>query len=220
MRQAKLTVAILLLASLLARADSFNLAFFQSHTDNLFQTYFAEKDQISSLSFALEKELKPFSLFSEGSYSYLYRNTKVSYYTQDIGLDYVHPLAQESALYLAIKAAGAIYRADYADFNFLAFEAIAGTKTYLTQTSILKATYTFDYKKYKKVLFDFTTHLGSLSVDKYLQTQTTFKAELNWGYKYFLHPFEIIKSDSTTEDANSYGWRRKEKSLSFNCYGW
>ncbi len=209
MRQAKVTVAIFLLTSFLARADSLNLALFQSHTDNLFQTYFAEKDQISSLSFALEKELKPFSLFSEGSYSYLYQNTNVSYYTQDIGIDYVHPLSRESALYLAIKAGGAIYRADYADFNFLSVEATASTKAYLTQTSIFKATYAFDYKNYRNELFDFVSHLGSLSVDKYLQTQTTLKAELNWGYKYFLHPFELLENGSTAGNSSPPGGKRR-----------
>ncbi len=205
MRKITLAGVMLLLLGPLAKADSMNLSFFQSSTDNLFQTSFAEKDQISSLSFSFEKSVPPFSFFSEGSYSYLHENTGVSYYVQNLGLDYVYPLNEKTALYLALKAAGTLYRADYSDFNFFSLGAMAATKTYLNQTSIVKFTYTFDYKKYKDHLFDFTSHLATLSIDKFFETRSTLKAELSWGYKYFLHPFLALDSFSDAEIAYQHG---------------
>ncbi|MDH7513213.1 MAG: hypothetical protein QHH14_09735 [Clostridiales bacterium] len=194
MRKTILAAVAALIFGTLARADSLNLSLFQSSTDNLFQTAFAEKDQISSLSFSFEKSFQPFSFFSEGSYSYLYENTNVSYYAQDVGLDYVHSLNEKTALYLALKAVGTLYRADFADFNFFSVGAAAATKTYFTQTSIMKLSYTFDYRNYNNYIFDFTGHLATFSIDKFFETRTTLKTELTWGYKYFLHPFAAAGS--------------------------
>src|SRR4030042_6251942 len=102
-----------------ARADNLTLGFFQSSTDNLFQTSLPETDYLSHLSFSFEKRFSPLSFFSQGTYSYLYRNTSVSTYAQEAGLDYVRALSEKTALYLAVKAAGTIYRQAYDDFNFL-----------------------------------------------------------------------------------------------------
>jgi hypothetical protein len=68
--------------------------------------------------------------------------------------------------------------------------AFATLKSYLSQTSILKSNYSFLYRKYQAPLFDYWSHALFLSVDKYLQSRTTVKGELNWGYKYFVHPYQ------------------------------
>lgn len=172
-----------------ARADNLTLGFFQSSTDNLFQTSLPETDHLSHLSFSFEKRFSPLSFFSQGTYSYLYRNTSVSTYAQEAGLDYVRALSEKTALYLAAKAAGTIYREPYNNFNFLSLGLAAAAKSYLNDGSILKVNYNLDYKNYRLSIFDSLSHYASASLDRYLKTRTTLKADLNWGWKYFFHPY-------------------------------
>jgi len=187
----KLTASVVLILGLAAAgpADTLNLSFFQNATDNLFQTRFAERDQLSNVAFSYDKAFRPFSLFTDGQYSYLYRNSEVSYYAQDLGLDYLHSFNEKTAFYAAAKAGGAVYRSDYSDFNYLQLGSVAAVKSYLTPASILKLNYAFDYKSFRYTLFDHHSHLVNLSLDRYFESRTTVKAEAGWGYKYFIHPF-------------------------------
>ncbi len=206
----KLTLAVILIMSLaaLAAAENLTLSFFQTSTDNLFQTSFPEKDQVSSLSFSFDKSFAPFSFFTEGGYSYLYQNTNVSYYAQDLGLDYVHAFGEKTAFYASAKVGGALYRADYSDFNYLNVGAIGAVKSYLTPASIMKLNTTFNYRSYRYSLYDYYSLLASLSLDKYFQSRTTLQAEANWGYKHFVHPF--APEPAPTDEPIEYhsGWRR------------
>ena len=172
-----------------ASAETLTLGFFQSSTNNLFQTSLPEKDYLSNLAFAFEKSFAPLSFFSRGNYSYLSKNTGVSAYAQEAGLDYVRALSEKTALYLAVKAEGTIYREAYKDFNFLSFGLAAAAKSYLTEGSILKLNYDLDYKDYRLSAFDSLSHYATASLDRYFETKTTLRADLNWGYKTFFHPY-------------------------------
>lgn len=66
---------------------------------------------------------------------------------------------------------------------------VGAFKTYLAPSSILKLQWQGVYAVYKDSLFDFLSQIATLSIDKYFKTRTTFKADAEWGYKYFLHPF-------------------------------
>ncbi len=171
-------------------AQQLTLGLFQGSTDNLFQTAYPEQDQVSQLSFSLTKDFRPVSFFTEGAYSHLYRNPTVSNFSQELGLDFVHALNGKTALYAAVKAGGALYRSDYHDFNHFTLGFLGAIKSYLSGSSILKANYAFDYRKYGDPAFDFSSHLANFSLDRYFQTRTTLKAEINWGLKHFLHPFD------------------------------
>jgi len=184
-------------------ADHLALSFFQSATDNLFQTRIAEKDQISTVSFSYDKPFAPLSFFTQGQYSYLYRYSEISYFLQDLGLDYLHAFNEKTALYISAKAGGAFYRSVYSDFNFLNFGAVAAVKSYLTPASIVKWNYSFDYKNYKNSLFDHFSHLVNLSLDRYFESRTTLKGEAAWGHKYFFHPF--LPSEMAGENASAAG---------------
>jgi hypothetical protein len=190
----KLTMIAVLIAAwqVPAKADRLTLGFFQGSTDNLFQTAYPERDQVSSLSFSFSKDFRPVSFFADGAYSHLYKNPQINYYSQDLGLDIVHPLSEKTALYAAVRAGGTLYRPDYQDFNYISLGFLGAVKSYLSGSSILKASYTFDYKNYKDLVFDFTSHLVNLSVDRYFESRTTVKAEANWGFKYFRHPFASV----------------------------
>lgn len=188
----KRLILIIIAAAILSGsspAEQLTLGLFQGSTDNLFQTAYPERDLVSQLSFSLTKELRPVSFFTEGAYSHLYQNPQISFFRQDVGLDFVHALNEKTALYAAIKAGGALYRSDYQDFNHFSLGFLGAAKAYLSGSSILKANYAFDYKKYGEPIFDFTSHLVNLSVDRYFQSRTTIKAEVNWGLKHFRHPF-------------------------------
>ncbi len=189
MRRIGTLVFLAFVLSAIVKADNFSLSFFQNATDNIFQSLEAEPDQISSAGFYFEKNLSKISLFAEGSYSYLFQNQDLSSYLQDIGLDYMHPLKERSALYFSLAGRGAFYRSDYNDFNYFSVNGLAAVKTYLTQTSILKSNYIFEYKKFRYSLFDFVSHSLLASLDTYFKTRTTLKSEINWGLKYFLHPY-------------------------------
>jgi hypothetical protein len=170
-------------------AQSMSLALFQHATDNLFQTRYGEKDSISNVAFSLDQPFRPFSFFTEGGYSYLAENNIISFYTQEAGLDYLYAAGAKTALYASVKAGGAIYKEDYQDFNYFSLGFMGAAKSYLTPSSILKFTYTGNYKGYPVDRFDYHSHLASLAVDKYFPSRTTLKAEGTYGYKYFLHPF-------------------------------
>ena len=179
-------------------ADTLSLSFHQNMTDNLFQHRFGEPDQISNLSFYVDKQLSRFSLFTQGNYSYLLDNSDLTYYVHDLGMDYLHPLDEKSAFYFSLAGRKTFYQADYNDFNYSSLKLFIAFKTYLSQTSIIKSNYSFKYKNFNSSVFDFVSHAFFLSLDKYFQTKTTIKAEMDWGYKYFLHPYlsqSAIQSD-------------------------
>jgi hypothetical protein len=200
-------ITLTLILSPVLLADSFSLSFSQNMTNNLFQNRYAEKDQLSTISYYLDKTLNKFSLYAEGSYSYLFENPSLTYYVQDAGMDYIYPLDEKSAFYFSLAGRGAFYRTDYSDFNYLSANFFAAFKSYLSQTSIFKSNYSFEYKNYKDSVYDFLSNALMLSFDKYFQTKTTLKAEIDWGYKYFLRPY--IDEGEVVIDGHRYFMGRR-----------
>ncbi|MCK4644944.1 MAG: hypothetical protein KAU46_01710 [Candidatus Aminicenantes bacterium] len=192
-----LTLFMVFLSSHLL-ADTFSLSLFQNRTENLFQNIYGESDYVSNLSFYIDKNLSQFSIFTQGNYSYLYENPSLSYYVHDLGLDYLYPVNDKSAFYFSLTGKKTFFRSDFSDFNYFSMNFFAAFKTYLSQTSIVKSNYSLEYKNYTSSFFDFVSNALFFSLDKYFPSKTTVKAEVNWGYKYFLHPYisqEIISID-------------------------
>ncbi len=208
MKRATLAMVLLLASAAAGAADDLTLSVFQNATNNLFQTSFPQKDQITSLSFAYAKGSQPFSFFTQGSYSQLYENPAVSSYAQDLGLDYVVTLGPKSALYFALKGGGTLYRAEFDDLNYLSLGVQTSLKSYLSASSILKLDYTFDRRDYRWSLFDSSSHLAHLSVDRYFPSRTTLRVEGNWGYKLFLHPFQAAEGTTVEPIYYHYGGGR------------
>jgi hypothetical protein len=206
------TVVLFMVAATAARADNLTLSVYQNATDNLFQTAYPVKDQITSFGFSFSKGLGAASFFTEGGYAHLYENALVSYYAQDAGFDLVRSLGAKSALYLAVKGGGVLYRTDFSDLNHLSAGAVAALKSYLAGSSILNLNYTLDFRKYRWSLFDFLSHRILLSVDKYFPSRTTLRGEAAWGYKTFFHPYQAVVTLEAAEpqaDVTSYpGGRR------------
>jgi hypothetical protein len=214
MRKLRLLILILLVAHTSLTADSFSLSFSQNMTSNLFQNYFAEKDQLSNLSFYIDKNFSRLSLYAEGKYSYLFENSNLAYYIQDLGMDYILPINEKSAIYFSLAGRGMFYRAEYADFNYLSANFFSAFKSYLSQTSILKSNYSLDYKKYRDSVFDFISHSFMVSFDKYFQTKTTLKGEIDWGYKYFFNPY--VYEEVLPVETNTYSMGGKGKGNTHN----
>jgi hypothetical protein len=189
MKKNLILILIMMAVCSTMEADSFSLSLSQNMTSNLFQNRFAEKDQLSDMSFYLDKNFSMLSVFVEGRYSYLYENSNLAYYTQDAGLDYIYAINEKSALYFSLAGRGTFYRSDYADFNYFAVNFFAAFKSYTSQTSILKSNYSMDYKIYRDSVYDFISNSLMLSFDKYFPSKTTLKGELDWGYKYFFSPY-------------------------------
>ena len=194
------SVFLTALLALPLSADSFTLSLFQSTTDNFYQSVFAESDHVSNLRFFLSKDVGEVGLFAQGSYSHVYENAQLTYYTQDLGLDHVWPLGGKSALYLSFTGRGVFYRSDHSEFNYLALNAYGNLKSYLSQTSILKADYSLIFKGYQNDVYDYTSAAVNATVDKYLQSRTTLKAGLGWGYKFYLHPYSVDVPDTEVFD--------------------
>jgi hypothetical protein len=195
MKKLSIYIFSILFLSVSLKADSFSFSFFQNMTDNIFQNTYSGRDQISQIGFYFDKDFSKVSIFTDGSYSYLFENPSLAYYLQDVGLDYIHPVSDKTALYFSLIGQGVFYRAGYEDFNYLSFNFLAAFKTYLSQESILKSNYSLEYKNFKYSLFDFVSHSFSVSFDRYFQTRTTLQSEINWGLKHYLHPYssqEII----------------------------
>lgn len=198
MRKYTLLTLFMVFLSSHVLADTFSLSLFQNRTENLFQNIYGESDYVSNLSFYIDKNLSQFSIFTQGNYSYLYENPSLSYYIHDLGLDYLYPVNDKSAFYFSMTGKKTFFRSDFSDFNYFSMNFFAAFKTYLSQTSIMKSNYSLEYKNYTSSFFDFVSNALFFSLDKYFPSKTTVKAEVNWGYKYFLHPYisqEIISID-------------------------
>lgn len=179
-----LTLLMVFLSSHLL-ADTFSLSLYQYRTENLFQNINGESDYLSNLSFYVDKNFSQFSIFTQGNYSYLIKNPGLSYYVHDLGLDYLLPLNDKSAFYFSMTGKKTFFRSDFSDFDYFSTNIFAAFKTYLSQTSIVKTNYSFEYKNYASSFFDFVSNAFFFSLDKYFPSKTTVKAEGNWGYKYF-----------------------------------
>jgi len=183
----KIVVLAVLLLSPVLSADSITISTVQNITDLLFRRATAADNQVSSLSFILDKNLNRFSIFTYGNYTYLLENPKENFYTQDLGLDYLCSFGNKTALYISLLGSGTFYKSKYSDFNSISLNAFTSLKSYLSQTSILKSNYSFIYRNYKASLLDYWSQSLLLSLDKYFVTRTTAKVEVCWGYRHFMH---------------------------------
>ncbi len=194
MKKIMLTQLLILALAGIVRSDTVSLSLFQNVTDNLFQNTYPEADHLSNLSFSIDKDFARLSLFAFGEYSHLYENSDIAYFSQDLGLDYLWLLSAESALYFSLLGRGYFYKSDYSDYNYFSLNGHVALKSYLSQTSILKSSYTFEYKSYRTSIFNFLSHSLFISADKYFPSKTTLKAEMNWGYKYFFEPYQTAET--------------------------
>jgi hypothetical protein len=189
-RKMRYVVPLLLAVAVSAQGGTITLSFNQHATQNLFQTKDAVADQISAFSLAFEKDISALSLLANAEYSTFYQTAGLDFFAADIGLDCLVPSGAKSAFYFAAGGSGAFYSEYYAGFSTIGAGLTGAFKTYLAPSSILKAQWQGTYATYADSLFDHLSQVALLSIDKYFQTRTTLKADAEYGYKYFLHPFE------------------------------
>ncbi|MCU0243316.1 MAG: hypothetical protein MUE80_00900 [Acidobacteria bacterium] len=180
---------LLLFAALPAWSGTVHLSFDQHATQNLFQTRDAVSERISAFSLAVEQDISALSLLADVSYSAFSQTAGLSFFSADLGADILVPSGAKSAFYFAAGGQGAFYSRDYAAFSAFGSHLLGAYKTYLSPSSILKVQWQGACASYRDSLFDFVSHVASLSVDKYFPSRTTFKVDAEYGYKYFLHPF-------------------------------
>ncbi len=166
------------------------MSFSQHATRNLFQTRDAVSDRISTFSLAFEKDVSALSLLADVEYSAFYQTEGLDFLAADIGLDYLVPAGGKSAFYFAASGSGAFYSEYYSGFSTVGAGLTGAFKTYLAPSSIMKLQWQGTYASYADKLFDHMSQSVMLSIDKYFRTRTTLKADAEYGYKYFLHPFE------------------------------
>jgi hypothetical protein len=188
-RNMRFIVPALLIASVAAQGSTVTLSFNQHSTQNLFQTRDAVAEQISAFSLAIDQDFSALSLLANLEYSAFRQTSVLNFFAADAGLDYLLPAGAKSAFYFAAGGAGTYYSQEYGAFSSLGANLLGAFKTYLAPSSILKLQWQGVYAVYKDSLFDFLSQIATLSIDKYFKTRTTFKADAEWGYKYFLHPF-------------------------------
>jgi hypothetical protein len=214
-KKMKLIVPILLLAAVAAEGGVVYLSFNQHSTQNLFQTRDAVADRISAFALSINQDFSAVSLLADLQYSAFHEMTGLSFFAADIGLDYLKPAGAKSAFYFAAGGSGLFYRKTYDAFSSLGANALAAFKTYLAPSSILKLQLQGVYAVFRDPLFDFLSHTASFSADKYFPTRTTLKADAEWGYKYFLHPFltepveaqeETILLNGGSSGTQGMGW--------------
>ncbi len=189
MRKIWIAAWLMAAACLPAAADTLQFSLAQAYTGNLFQTSLSGSDQVTVAGFSWEKSLSSFSLFAGAEYSRLWENSGLSDLDLSIGADYVKSLGAKTALYFALEGQALRFGEDFSDFNRTGGRFTASLKSYLSPSSILKGTAVTEYRSYAFSPFDFLSQSAAVSVDKYFASRTTLKAELSWGYKYFLHPW-------------------------------
>lgn len=200
-RKMRLIVPVLLIAAVSAQGGTVYLSFNQHSTQNLFQTRDAVAEQISAFSLSIDQDFSALSFLSNLEYSAFRETAGLSFFAADAGLDYLLPAGAKSAFYFAGGGTGTFYRQEYGAFSSLGANLLGAFKSYLAPSSILKLQWQGAYAVYKDSLFDYWSQSASLSVDKYFQTRTTLKADAEWGYKYFLHPFLSEPVEPTAEPA-------------------
>jgi hypothetical protein len=199
MKKTGVVILLLMLSVGVLRPDTLSLSLFQNVTDNLFQNTYAQPDNLTNLSFSIDKSFARLSLFAMSEYSYLFENSNIGYYSVDLGLDYLQTLSAKSALYFSLVGRGYFYKSDYSDYNYLSVNGYVALKSYLSQTSILKSNYTLEYKSYRTSIFDCISHSLLVSADKYFPSKTTLKAEIYWGYKYYFRPYQTDNTEAPVE---------------------
>lgn len=192
-------VPLLLFAALPAWGGTVYLSFDQHATQNLFQTRDAVSEQISAFSLALEQDVSALSFLADVSYSAFRQTAGLSFFSAALGADVLVPAGEKSAFYFAAGGEGSFYSRDYAAFSTVGGRLLGAFKTYLSPSSILKLQWQGAYASYRDRLFDFVSHVASLSADKYFPTRTTLKLDAEYGYKYFLHPFLTEAPEAVTE---------------------
>ncbi len=189
MKKMRFLAPLLLAAAVSAQGGTVTLSFNQHATQNLFQTSESVAERISSFSLAFDQDISAFSLMANVGYSAFHQTSGLDSFAADLGFDYLVPSGSKSAFYFAAGGAGAFYSQDYAGFSTLGASLIGAFKTYVTPSSILKLQWQGNYASYADRLFDYVSQVALLSIDKYFPTRTTLKADAEYGYKYFLHPF-------------------------------
>lgn len=188
-RTMRRVVPLLLALTVPALSATVTLSFNQHATQNLFQTSDPVADRISAFSLAVEHDLSALSLFGNASYAVFHDTGRLNFFAADLGLDYLVPSGSKSAFYFAAGGAGTFYSGDYGAFSTYGGVATAAFKTYLAPSSILRLQWQGQAASYADRLFDHWSHAALLSIDKYFPTRTTLKADVEYGYKHFLHPF-------------------------------
>ena len=201
MKKMRYIVPFLMMASLPARGGTVYLSFNQHATQNLFQTSDSVADRVSVFSLAIDQDFSALSLLANVEYSAFGETAGLSFFSADAGIDYLVPAGRKSAFYFTAGGAGQFYGQTYAAFSSLGANLLGAFKTYLAPSSILKLQWQGQYAAYNDSLFDFLSQTASVSIDKYFPSRTTMKADAEWGYKYFLHPFLPEPAGSTSETA-------------------
>ncbi len=189
MKKMRTMVLFLMLAGLPAWGGTVYLSFNQHATRNLFQTSDSVADRVSVFSLAIDQDFSALSLLASAEYSAFGETTGLSFFAANAGIDYLVPAGRKSAFYFAAGGAGQFYGQAYAAFSSLGANLLGAFKTYLAPSSIFKLQWQGQYATYNDSLFDFLSQTASVSIDKYFPSRTTMKADAEWGYKYFLHPF-------------------------------
>lgn len=167
-------------------------------TSNIFQSYQALSDQLTSASLYLGGDSKDIALYGDFNLSYLYKYSGLSFLAGKLGADYLVPAGARSAFYLALEGEAVLFRSLYEDFNHGTIRFLANFKSYLDSSTILRLDTTTQLRDYKYSIFDYFSENVSLSLDHYFSSRTTVKLEVGYGYKLYFHP-GIITSSSETE---------------------
>lgn len=206
-RKMRRVVPLLLALAVPALSATVTLSFNQHGTQNLFQTSDPVADRISAFSLGFQHDLSALSLFGNAEYAAFHETGGLDFFAADLGLDYLVPSGSKSAFYFAAGGAGTFFSGAYEAFSTFGGVATAAFKTYLAPSSILKLQWQGQVASYADRLFDHWSHAALLSIDKYFPTRTTLKADVEYGYKHFLHPFvaEPVEPLPETVEADLLG---------------
>ncbi len=182
-----------------AAADALRFSLSQAYAGSLFQTAVSGSAQITTAGFSWDKALGSIGLSAGAEYSRLWRNAGLSALDLSLGADVVKTLGAKTALYLSLEGQAARFGSDFSDFDHTGGRLTAALKSYLSPSSILKATAASEYRAYSFSPFDFLSQGVSVSLDKYFASRTTLKAELSWGYKLYFHPW--LASEAAADPA-------------------
>jgi|YNPBryunderm2012_1023409.scaffolds.fasta_scaffold00005_23 hypothetical protein len=193
-------LSLTLILSLVGLSAASTIQFSLAHnaTSNIFQSYQAYADQLTSAGLSFGGDSQGLALYGSMDLNYLYKYSGLSSFSGKLGADILAPAGSRSAFYFALEGEAVLFRSLYDYFNHSTIRFLANFKSYLTPSTIFRLDSESRLNNYKYAIFDYFSESLTMSINNFFKTRTTIMVEASYGYKLYFHP-GIITANSSEE---------------------
>lgn len=158
------------------------------YTDNIFVNASAVRDWVSQLEAGITYPGKRLNLYVDASASFHAENPEFNWWLAEPGLEWFLPLKKRGSVFVNAAFTMLRYNDMYTDFNYTGPRIGAGIKLHPSQSSMLKAGYTFEMRDYSNFeSFDYINHSIFAEYSRTFKGQVTLQLHAGFNYRYYLH---------------------------------